>query len=536
MATASLGLGISPLMLAPVTATWSAPFVAYLALLSNRVVYYRITEKTSFRIGARIGPPLPRNAVARQLFGKRAARSDALAARRAQWRQSQSAAWGAGDFAVAAHGAHRVGVAEQFSRDEECWVREGAGVLWDAGVVAGDGGLGGLGAGVLEFLRRNGWNGVECFVPWNKRKDDFSTTLHLSTRTIPAIALQLHIRSHPSLHCHYSALTSTPTFPIPIASTAIMSNAPTLINLPPPPSDPVTPSDVPGTPNSTTTSMSELSTVAIKDGHRGHLPHHHQQHPLEAERADRISRLAGLERVGVAGGRPSNLNPSSAMGSGAIPSGPQTQGYFDANNQPQLVRERSTVGSASATGSVGGRTTWASGSDVGYDPSIADRMSEDQDMDTSSVGGFSDEGAPSLVGFGEGARTPARTASHLGSPVVGKASTSASASAVPPYLRDRPDSMQSSGGGGSVTGFQGNMSQGPPSPMTGVSGTDGPRSGASTPSTEAQVRDAQRIDGMTYDAGDTTGRAAPLEQSASAAHADRWLDRQAERERSERQQ
>ncbi|KAK7508998.1 membrane-associated, eicosanoid/glutathione metabolism protein [Phyllosticta citriasiana] len=46
MATASLGLGISPLMLAPVTATWSAPFVAYLALLSNRVVYYRITEKT----------------------------------------------------------------------------------------------------------------------------------------------------------------------------------------------------------------------------------------------------------------------------------------------------------------------------------------------------------------------------------------------------------------------------------------------------------------------------------------------------------
>ncbi|KAK8217877.1 hypothetical protein IWZ01DRAFT_428811 [Phyllosticta capitalensis] len=321
-----------------------------------------------------------------------------------------------------------------------------------------------------------------------------------------------------------------------------MSNAPTLINLPPPPSDPVTPSDVPGTPNSTTTSMSELSTVAIKDGHRGHLPHHHQQHPLEAERADRISRLAGLERVGVAGGRPSNLNPSSAMGSGIPPSGPQTQGYFDANNQPQLMRERSTVGSASATGSVGGRTTWASGSDVGYDPSIADRMSEDQDMDTSSVGGFSDEGAPSLVGFGEGARTPARTASHLGSPVVGKASTSASASAVPPYLRDRPDSMQSSSGAGSAVGFQttGNISQGPPSPMTGVSADLG-RSGASTPSTEAQVRDAQRIDGMTYDAGDTTGRTPPpLEhqhqnQSASAAHADRWLDRQAEREQAERQ-
>ena len=58
-----------------------------------------------------------------------------------------------------------------------------------------------------------------------------------------------------------------------------------------------------------------------------------------------------------------------------------------------LGKERSTVGSASATGSAGGRTTWASGSDV-YD---ADKMSED---DVSSTG-FSDEGNASLVGFGE---------------------------------------------------------------------------------------------------------------------------------------
>ncbi|KAK3053274.1 hypothetical protein LTS18_012172, partial [Coniosporium uncinatum] len=176
--------------------------------------------------------------------------------------------------------------------------------------------------------------------------------------------------------------------------------APTLINLPPPPSDPVTPSDMPGTPNSTTTSMSELSTVAIKDGHRGHLPHHHN--PMDAERADRISRLAGLERVATAR-QSSNLTPGSAM----YQQGP-APAYFDQNNQPQIMRERSTVGSASATGSVGGRTTWASGSDV-YDP---DKMSEDQDNetrndDTSSMGGFSDEGAASLVGFGEGARTPA---------------------------------------------------------------------------------------------------------------------------------
>jgi len=73
------------------------------------------------------------------------------------------------------------------------------------------------------------------------------------------------------------------------------------------------------------------------------------------------------------------------------------------------------VGSASATGSVGGRTTWASGSNDGYDP---DKMSEDMDVD--SMGGFSDEGAASLVGFGEGARTPARQLSGIGSPTPAK--------------------------------------------------------------------------------------------------------------------
>ncbi|PHH84222.1 hypothetical protein CDD83_2295 [Cordyceps sp. RAO-2017] len=47
---------------------------------------------------------------------------------------------------------------------------------------------------------------------------------------------------------------------------------PTLINLPPPGSNPETPSEMPGTPTSTTTSLSALSTTAIKDGHRGHFP------------------------------------------------------------------------------------------------------------------------------------------------------------------------------------------------------------------------------------------------------------------------
>ncbi|EAU31062.1 conserved hypothetical protein [Aspergillus terreus NIH2624] len=68
----------------------------------------------------------------------------------------------------------------------------------------------------------------------------------------------------------------------------------------------------PGTPNSGTTSLSALSTTAIKDGHTGQpLPHSRHSHhspsasttsttTLEAERADRISRLAGLERVATA--------------------------------------------------------------------------------------------------------------------------------------------------------------------------------------------------------------------------------------------
>lgn len=215
--------------------------------------------------------------------------------------------------------------------------------------------------------------------------------------------------------------------------------------------------------------MSELSTVAIKDGHRGHFPHHHQ--PAEAERADRISRLAGLERVAVSGRNPHGLAPGAANN--------PPPGYFDANNQPQIFRERSTVGSASATGSVGGRTTWASGSDV-YDP---DRMSEDQDPETSSMGGFSDEAA-SLVGFGEGARTPARQHSQLGSPAIGKAS------AVPQYLRDQP----------------------PASPMTGVSIPSSSGTTQTTSSAEQQKQETKMLDGMTYDEDvvDTTNRTPPL--------------------------
>ncbi|KAF3403773.1 hypothetical protein F1880_010189 [Penicillium rolfsii] len=178
---------------------------------------------------------------------------------------------------------------------------------------------------------------------------------------------------------------------------------PTLINLPPPPSDPVTPSDMgPGTPNSGTTSLSALSTTAIKDGHQGAPFPHSRGHAhqfssastsstttLEAERADRISRLAGLERVATA--RAGGTSSTSQIPTSYVP------GYFDSHP----LKERSTVGSASATGSIG-HTTWASSSEA-YS---ADKMNEDVDIDDrDSVGNVSDEGNASLVGFGEGANS-----------------------------------------------------------------------------------------------------------------------------------
>jgi|SRR5688572_4151723 len=212
-----------------------------------------------------------------------------------------------------------------------------------------------------------------------------------------------------------------------------------------------------GTPTSTTTSLSTLSTTAIKDGHRGHLPQQggpfargHTHNPsttsLEAERADRISRLAGLERVStlrplaqqhqqnsISGASPS---PQTTPTSTGFPANfinsqhPLTPAYFDSNGQPTAVTKMSTVGTASATESHvgeeerdGSRTTAGerdedmlstgtnyrdapeSVASMGADP---DAMDEDMDgMASRSVGGYedrmSDDGSASLVGFGEGA-------------------------------------------------------------------------------------------------------------------------------------
>ncbi|KAI4138824.1 MAG: hypothetical protein LQ340_008039, partial [Diploschistes diacapsis] len=140
---------------------------------------------------------------------------------------------------------------------------------------------------------------------------------------------------------------------------------------------------------------------------------------------------------------------------------------------PVGLKERSTVGSASATGSAGGRTTWASGS--GSDAYEADKMSEGDNDGVSSVGGLSDEGNASLVGFGEGAN------STVEGPVSSLPLPGAGANAA---------RMAGKGGAGGVGGVAGER--------------------------------AKMIDGVTYDKGvvDTAGRSPlPAANSAVAAAA-----------------
>ncbi|TAQ87637.1 hypothetical protein B7494_g4065 [Chlorociboria aeruginascens] len=259
---------------------------------------------------------------------------------------------------------------------------------------------------------------------------------------------------------------------------------PTLIGMPEPPSAPETPTEAPGTPNSTTTSLSALSTTAIKDGHRGTAPlhgsghhHHHSSNTLEAERADRISRLAGLERVSTA--RVQGLTPGSGISGNPSPGG-QIPGYFDQAGNPVYTTRMSTVGSASATGSIGGRTTtWASGSAKGQTEADDDEMSmdtndremDDRDhysasaMDEDMDGdGMSDD--TSLVGFGEGA----------GSTVSGPISRNN----LSPAVGNR--------------GFTGHL-QGGATPAT-------PVSASTTATADQQRREARMIDGL---ADDTSG-------------------------------
>jgi len=167
------------------------------------------------------------------------------------------------------------------------------------------------------------------------------------------------------------------------------------------------------------------------------------------------------------------------------------------------------VGSASATGSVGGHTTWASGSDA-----FEDKMSEDHDHDDtfSSVSNVSDEGNASLVGFGEGAN-----------------STISGPTSRPPGLN-----RLSSGGHGRPTSMNSNMSRPTPlssylqqqaqqvqiSPQVVDNGMmSASPAGSNTP--EPLSEDARMVDGMTFDNDvvDTTVRtprfASPSNRSSS---------------------
>lgn len=158
------------------------------------------------------------------------------------------------------------------------------------------------------------------------------------------------------------------------------------------------------------------------------------------------------------------------------------------------MKEKSTVGSASATGSVGGRTTWASGSDA-FD---GDKMSEEPEDSVSSMGNVSDEGDASLVGFGEGASTLSGPSSH---PALSRMSSG-----------NRPSSMGSNpmNRTNPLAAYLQNTSEGhnaPPSLSPAGSNTPEP------------MEDARMVDGMTYDSDvvDTTARtprlATPYEEA-----------------------
>lgn len=274
-----------------------------------------------------------------------------------------------------------------------------------------------------------------------------------------------------------------------------------------------------GTPTSTTTSLSALSTTAIKDGHRGHFPQGpgidrgHQHNPsttsLEAERADRISRLAGLERVSTlrtpphapAGEGASSLSPQTTPTSTGPPSNypgsshPLTPAYFDGNGQPVAVTKMSTVGSASATESHVGeaddsRTTAGdcdedmlstdtnyreagSVASTGVDP---DGMNDD--MDRLGPAGdddrMSDDGSASLVGFGEGA------GSTVSGPIYHRRPLPGAAGAQQAWHLERTNS---------------GLSDGRRDRDTPVSGADTPMS----VSAMQERRDARMMDGVAAD-------------------------------------
>lgn len=215
---------------------------------------------------------------------------------------------------------------------------------------------------------------------------------------------------------------------------------------------------------------------------------------LEAERADRISRLAGLERVAT-------TRASGQSQSGIAAPVTQIPGYFDHSG----LKERSTVGSASATGSMCGRTTWTSSSDA-FD---ADKMSEGREDGLSSVGNDSDEEF-NCVGIGEGASTFSGPTSHpplsrmssgnrprpvsLGSPTINWSDYLVAPLQHGEYQTTSPRT------------YEFRHYQMVPPPLS-PAGSTTPESNTPEP-----AEDARMVDGMTYDTNvvDTTARTPQL--------------------------
>ncbi|KAK0721558.1 hypothetical protein B0T21DRAFT_386401 [Apiosordaria backusii] len=194
---------------------------------------------------------------------------------------------------------------------------------------------------------------------------------------------------------------------------------PTLINLPQPLPIQKPPKFRMGTPTSTATSLSALSTTAIKDGHKGTVHHHHHHHhtshrglppqydpsnsSLEAERADRISRLTGL-------GQPQMQNKMSTVGSASATEVSPSVGGGSVSGRSRTTTMRGRGGedgdedmlTEMDSASVAGASNYTN---LGQDDDQDMMMDEDDSVSRRSAGTYDeeDDGRESLVGFGEGA-------------------------------------------------------------------------------------------------------------------------------------
>jgi hypothetical protein len=209
------------------------------------------------------------------------------------------------------------------------------------------------------------------------------------------------------------------------------------------------------------------------------------------------------------------MPPSHTPGAAA------SYGYFDS---PATLKERSTVGSASATGSLGGNTytsTWASGSEayedkMSEDTDLADRdRDRDHDDAFSSVSNASDEGNASLVGFGEGASSTISGPTSRPPPGLTRMASGG------PGTGPRPTSMSSNvGRSNPLASYLQQQSPSLYQQQLGSGGDEGMAVSPAGSNTPEPMDDARMVDGMTFDSDvvDTTARtprlASPFERGS----------------------